>query len=244
MSDMTFNSVTGASYGLTHCSPRIPLLPIKRRTTIVIPGRDGVWDYNTNSYEPRIIPVDCYIASATEAALKTSLNSIAIWLSSQGYLIFDHDATKQWNAKLYEITDQEFIPMASKFVALMECYPYAEDVTATNGVIDSAQDYGSDIAFYPTITLTMTHAATSATVTLSSTGEYVTYTDTIANEDVIVFNMSTRKVTNNATSVMDKVSIASQFFDVPIGSQTINSSFTGDGTATAVITYRKRYLYA
>jgi stringent starvation protein B len=77
---------------------------------------------------------------------------------------------------------------------------------------------------------------------LVSTGEYVRIADTFANGDDVVINMATGKVTKNATLCVDKVSIASKFFGVPTGSQTI--AITSDGFYIAAMDYTKRYMYA
>jgi len=85
-------------------------------------------------------------------------------------------------------------------------------------------------------------AATYVQTSLVSTGEYVRIEDTFANGDDIIINMGTGKATKNATSCMADVTIASLFFGVPTGTQTI--TVTSDGFYVANMDYRKRYLYA
>lgn len=239
---MTFNGVASSTLSLEHCVPRISILPERIGSAITIQGRDGSFDFNNDSYAPRIVPVDCLLKASTEAELTNRIAAISVWLSGSGYLVFDSDTTKRWYAKVYSDGGRNFIPLATLFTVNFEAQPYAEDVTETTGAIGSAINYGSAIEFYPTIEITMTSAATSVRVTLTSTAEYVLVTDSIENADVISFNMATGLVTNNSVSCMDKVSIASLFFGVPTGTQTI--SVTTDGTYTAAIKYRKRYLYA
>ena len=239
---MTFNGVASSTYGVL-CAPRTPLLPEKRRTTIEVPGRDGTFDFGFDSYAPRIITVDCLIKATTRAALRTALAQVAVWLSGSGWLVFDHDTTKRWAAKVYNGIDLSRIPIAAQFSIDFEVQPFAEDVNATSGTIGTAQDYGSALEFYPVITITKSGTtATSLQVALASTGEYVLVTDSIVSGDVLVFDMATGKVTKNGVACMSKVGISSLFFGVPPGTQTI--SVTTTSTYTASISYRKRYLHA
>jgi phage-related protein len=238
----TYNGVHSSTYGLLG-SPIIPVLPERRRSTVEIPGRDGTFDFNVDSYAPRIIAVECLAQAASRAALVTALAGAAAWLSGNGYLVFDHDTTKRWQAKVYTGIDPRHSPRAAQFTIMFEVQPFAEDVNATTGTIGTAQNYGSAIEFYPVITITKSGtSAATLQLALASTGELVLVTDTIAAGDVLVFDMATGKVTKNGVACMDKVSITSLFFGVPPGTQTI--SVTTTSTYTASISYRKRYLYA
>jgi predicted phage tail component-like protein len=228
---------------LERCTPLIPLLPERSASRIVIPGRDGSVDFNRDSYLPRIIPVDCLLSASSEATIRSYLNDIAIWLTGRGKLIFDLDSAKQWYAKVYSGIEISHYPLARQFNVMFECQPYAEDVTeTTDATVDTEQDYGSDIIFYPVITVNITANTATLLVTLLSTGEYILITDSFVNGDEVIINMSTGKVTKNAAGCMDKVNILSTFFGVPPGDQTI--TVTADSTYTAVMAYRKRYLYA
>ena len=240
---MTFNDVTSQSLGLEYCVPRIPLLPDRRPSVVDIIGRDGTVDFQNDSYAPRQIPVDCLIESTSETNLAASLAKVAAWLSGSGYLVFDHDTTKRWSAKVYQMVEQERYPNVSRFTVLFDAQPYAEDVDETIGTIGTEQDYGSDVIFYPVIEVTLTGAASSVQVSLTSTGEYVLVeNDALAENDVLAFDMEKGLVTLNDSSCMSDVNISSLFFGVPPGLQTI--TVTTDGTYTATIAYRKRYLYA
>lgn len=240
---MTFNGVHSSTLGNLKCSPRIPLLPERRGSTVEAPGRDGAYDFNADSYAMRSIAVDCMITTADRATLRAQLAQIALWLSGSGYLIFDHDTTKRWQAKAYSAIDLEKAAAIGRFTVVFEAQPFAEDVNASTGTILTPQDYGSPLIFYPVITATMTGAATRCTVSLVSTGQYVYVLDSLALNDVLVFDMSTCKVTKNGVLCMDKVPIDSQFFGVPPGWQRING-FTNSPVPTFSMSFRKRYLYA
>jgi phage-related protein len=240
----SFNGVDSSTYGIT-ASPTAPLLPLKRKNTVAIPGMDGIVDFGNNSYEPRNITFDCMIKAASRAARDAALASAALWLSGSGALILGRDATKRWPAaKLYNQIDINLMGSNNgMFQLVFECSPpWPEDVNATTGTIGTAQDYGSPMEFYPVITVTKSGTtATSLQIALASTGELMLVTDTIAAGDVLVFDMSAAKVTKNGVACMDHVS-ANPPFGVPPGTQTITVTTTS--TYTASISYRKRYLYA
>jgi predicted phage tail component-like protein len=227
---------------LDYAVPRIPLLPERRPSSMEIAGRDGKVDFANDSYAPRLIPVDCLLRASSDAELTARLADIAAWLSGTGYLIFDHDTTKRWTAKVYSGIDQNRIPKAAQFTVVFEVEPYAEDVTETEDTtLGSAEDYGSDVIFYPEIEITLGAVSTYVQVSLAA-GELVRVEDSFIADDVVLINMSTGKVTKNGSNCMDKVTLASLFFGVPTGSQTI--TVTAAGAHTETMTYRKRYLYA
>jgi predicted phage tail component-like protein len=243
MAHMTFSGVASSDLHFDYASPRIPLLPSKRPTTVEVAGRDGSVDFDNDSYTPRIIPVDCLIHASSKATLDGYMAAAAKWLSGSGYLVFDYDTTKQWYGKVYSIIDLDYaIPLYHRFTVYFECRPYAEDVTETTGAtIGVEDDYESDATFYPEINIALTDDAAFVQVTLSSTGQYVRIEDAaLANGDDIVIDMSTGKATVN--DVYHAVTIQSLFFGVPPGNQTI--TVTATSTFTASMDYRKRYYYA
>jgi phage-related protein len=242
---MTFNGTASNTLHLEHCVPLVPLLSERTSSRIQIPGRDGFVDFNNDSLMPRLIPVDCLTDEASsEAELAKWMEGIAVWLSGSGNLIFDTDTGMQWKeAKIYQMVEMEHHPRRRRFTVTFECQPYAEAVTKTTGAaVGTATDYGSDVEFYPEITVNITGATESVQVSLLSTGEFVQVVDSLVDSDVIVFNMATGKVTKNGASCMDKVSLTSLFFGVPPGEQTI--TVTADSTYTATMDYYKRYKYA
>lgn len=238
----TFKDIHSSTFGLVG-SPRIPLLPERRPSTVEIPGRDGTFDFNQDSYAPRIVAVDCLVKAASREELTASLEGAAHWLSGSGYLIFGRTPARRWKAKVYMGIDPVRVPVAAQFTIAFECQPYAEDVDEITGTIGTTQDYGSPEVFYPVITVTKTGTtASSLQVALASTGEVVMIKDSLPSGTVIVFDMAAGKVTKNGVPCMDKVDINSRFFGIPSGEQTV--SVTTASTYTACMTYRRRFLYA
>lgn len=237
---MTFNGVSSTTLHLTHAVPLVPLLPMRERVIVKVAGRDGYVDFERDSYANRIIPVEMLVEASDETTLETYLADIADWLSGEGYIVFDKDATKRWYGKLYEPISPSRYPKAAKFVAYFECDPWPEDVSETTEDVDSEIDYGSEVEFYPQINVSLTADSSFVQVSLASTGEYVRVEGTFLNGDDFVFNMSTGQVTQNDSNIA--VTLSSLFFGVPTGNQTI--TVTADSTYTADMNYHKRYRYA
>lgn len=239
-----FNGVDSATYNIAG-NPLLPLLPTRRRNTIEVPGRDGVYDFGNNSYYPLYLPIDCTIKPADRAAKPGDLANTALWLMGEGALVLGRDTTKRWvSAKVYDQVDLRHVGKNAQFQVIFECNPpWLEDVDAQAGSIGTATDYGSQLPFSPAITVTKTgDPAASLTLALLSTGEYMQIVTAIVAGDVIVFNMGTGKVTLNGVSCMGALTIGSTPFAVPAGSQTVTVTTTG--TYTATMSFRRRYVYA
>jgi phage-related protein len=239
----TFKGVHSSAYGII-AGVSGQLFPEVRKSTIEIPGRDGVLDFDLNSFGPRKIIISCLAKAQSPNALLETLSSVAVWLTGGGWLTLDQDPTKRWQVKAYAGPDMERSPAAALFTVTFEGQPYAEDIDATSLALPvGAYDYQSPVEFYPVITITKgATTASSLTLALASTGETLTINDTLVNTDVISIDMAAGKVTKNGVSIMDKIAIDSLFFGVPPGEQTLTVTTTG---AYAVdINYRRRYLYA
>lgn len=238
----SFNGISSSVYGIIGY-PRVSLVPERRKNKAEISGRDGSFDFGNDSYYPRPITMECMIKANNKAARDTALAEAAVWLSGSGPLILGRSNTKQWMAKVYSSIDLELAARTGRFTVVFEADPpFAEDVDDVVGTIGTEQDYGSPLEFFPVVTLSMTGSAPSVQVCLLSTGEYVLVNDSLENGDELVFDMGAGNVLKNGVTCKDKVNIASLYFGVPPGLQTI--TVTTDGTYTVSITYKRRYLYA
>lgn len=243
MSDVrgfTLGSVHSSAHDII-CQSVRQIVPQRNVNEIEVPGRDGTFDFGNPTYQKRIFQLNCSFKGTSLANLRTRARAIAAWASAATTLQFDDDPGIFWTGRISDSAELASKIFTGRFPLIFSAQPYAEDVTATTGTIDAAQDYGSAVEFYPTITVTKSSStASSMQLTLLSTGELMLITDTIAAGDVLVFDMSTGKVAKNGTSCMSKLSIGSLPFGVPPGTQTITVTTTN--TYTASISYRKRYL--
>lgn len=240
----TFNGDNSIDYGIIG-SPSIPLFPAKRRNIIEIPGRDGAYDFGGDSYPPLLIIMNCIFKSDSYAEKAGDLSAAALWLMGKGPLVLGRDETKQWvSATVNNQPDLLHIGKNARFPIVFECNPpWMEDVNEREDEVDAPIDYGSQLPFCPVIAIEKTgDPATALQVTLASTGQYMLLANAIVAGDVIVFDMSTGKVTQNGADVRSKLLIGSMPFAVPPGEQTI--TITTQGPYMATMTYRRKYVYA
>ncbi len=84
---------------------RMPLRASRRRRKVVIPGRDGSWDFGPGAKDDFEIEVDFTIKAVNSTDLKEKLRSMDSFLEGKGALIFSDDPTVPYQAQvLKEIT--------------------------------------------------------------------------------------------------------------------------------------------
>lgn len=93
------------------------------------------------------------------------------------------------------------------------------------------------------LTITMTGAVTDPTITCGN-GEYIAIKGDFVEDDVLYISTVERnKVIKKNNGDYLYYTLQSTFFELPIGSTTINISATsGSANMSAVLTYKKRYL--
>lgn len=235
----SLNGVHSDTFGIL-CRTARELLPAREPNEIVIPGRNGSYDFGNPTFGKRTFSMQCHIQAASLVALRTATRNIAKWLADATELVFDDDPGKRWTGRVYAAVGLETAAITGQFTVAFEAQPFAEDTALQTGSIGTAQNYGSQLDIYPTITVTMGGTAASVLLTHLASGRFVRVTDTMASGNVLVFDMARGLVTRNAVAIMPKVSIDSLFFSVPPGSQTI--TVTTSAAYTASMVYRRRYL--
>lgn len=102
--------------------------PARRKKEFTILGRSGTLELPSEEYDKRYITVDIGIVNNDLFTnLRTQVREIATWLSGNGYLIFDDEPTKAYEASVYDAIDLEQWDLMSKGVASItfECQPFA-----------------------------------------------------------------------------------------------------------------------
>lgn len=112
-----------------------PLMPTKRRSAIVIPGRDSSYDFSDNTYENIVIPVVIQYINDTFEDLRSRARLIAAWLGQKTFkpLIFTDEPDKYYLAKVYDSASLskiiELVPGETTTVNF-ECQPLALSIDA------------------------------------------------------------------------------------------------------------------
>lgn len=101
----TFNDKSSEDFGIIVNRVHRPILPALRPRKLVIPGKDGAWDFGGNTYEERTITIDCTL---TQPLDKNSLiRSMALWLSQKGRLTISDEPEKYYIGRTYDQLLQE-----------------------------------------------------------------------------------------------------------------------------------------
>ncbi|MFA9381585.1 MAG: distal tail protein Dit [Acetanaerobacterium sp.] len=124
----------GFSLNGAHCSEycisvrRIgrPMKPEKRVTKQRIPGRHGTYDITDNTFENRLISVDCTVNDGGSEALPGKLNAISSWVNHGGALEFDSEPGRFYQAEAWSDMALDETLFISEFTIVFECYPLAQ----------------------------------------------------------------------------------------------------------------------
>lgn len=82
---------------------RRPLRPAVVRRKVVIPGRDGSWDFGPGAMQDFVIEVDFIIRATDTGALMEKMRSLADYLDGKGALIFSDDPAKVYQAQVLQL---------------------------------------------------------------------------------------------------------------------------------------------
>lgn len=152
------------NFGLIAKTVKRPLLPTKRRSDVVIPGRHGTYDFSDDCYENVIIPVLIQYVDETFEDARIRARRISAWLGQKGAskpLIITDEPDKYYSAKIYDSASvQNIVNLApgESTTINFECFPLAFSLVAdswSNRLIEprTIQNGGTEET-YPVITIT------------------------------------------------------------------------------------------
>ena len=131
MIGFTFRNIHSSSFKIGARSIDRSVIPGRRKNEFIIPGKHGTLNFGNNTYETRPIPVEIgLVKNASFTELRESARDIAKWLSGDGYLIFDDEPDKAYQASLYEYVGIEQLQgiAAGVSTVIFECQPFAESL--------------------------------------------------------------------------------------------------------------------
>lgn len=111
------------------------LKPELSRREIIIPGKDGSYDFGDNTYRNRLIRLELgLLGDYTPAELRQKIRDVSFWLDGKGKLVFDDEPDLYYEAKVCEVVpfqlygsnsfrDGSFNSGVSSVV--FDCYPFA-----------------------------------------------------------------------------------------------------------------------
>jgi len=144
---LTFDKIHSTTKGLTINNIKRPILPTLRKRKMIVPGRHGSWDFENNTYDERIIIIECSINGKSLADVRNKARELASWFRVKGKLIFDDEPDKYYIGRTYSSIDPEQIMKYGKFTLTFECEPFAYYLVTTGEdiLLNSDMTLDSDI---------------------------------------------------------------------------------------------------
>lgn len=112
-------------YGLAVKSRSRSMLASRRKRQVEVPGRDGVYTFDGETYDIKICELSCAIEAESIADFRAKTRRLAAWLQKDGELQFDDEPGLSCHAKVYSsIAPEEYLP-GGIIPIIFECHPIA-----------------------------------------------------------------------------------------------------------------------
>lgn len=236
MIGFTFNGIHSYDqFGIIAKSANRPLIPSMVKNELVIPGKNGTYDFGLNTYENRVITVNVSYISSDINELRLMSREISDWLSQTSYkeLIFDDEPDKFYSSKIYSDTSLETFFRLGKANISFECQPLAQSVitSAEDIMLGDSIPLGSEITLQSgidfIITILTAESSKSDTISYDGTrkvgigsqeGAYFTIT--------AVGTFSVFGITLNGKTFTYTESVASQTITIDMVNATVKNGST------------------
>ena len=259
----TYNAVDigSAPYGLIVEKRRVGLLPTSRDRAMLVPGRPGSYDFGADLGE-RQIEIDGFINQVNNVNLEAAVPAIAALFDptndvagDRGFkqLIFDTLNDRYFLARLAGSPVVERLVSTATVKLRLRCsdpfaYALATAVVTTGaGVASIGVTLGGNYKVQPIIELTAAGAFTgTVTVTHAASGLAVTWTGTLALNDILKFDHTVYRVYLNGAVSM--AGAGGTFFPLVMNNgapvlNTLNVTGIAAGSITQLkVTTRSRWL--
>lgn len=258
----TYNGKHSSEYNLIITTKSISLLPTLKKREISIAGYNIPLDFGNNTYEPRMVQIDCSILAKNIPELKQKIRRIAGWLAcGKQKLTFDDEHDKYYMAKIYSEIDVEKVIHCGTLSIIFECEPFAYFQYNVNDIIldtyipldsyirlDDRYSYNVtgntsfEIHNFGTYEVRPIINITGSFNTLSITinGKTLNYNETVSNNTVTIDNnkYTVKKDSENKLSVV--TGDLNTFLTLPVGVNNVSVFGTG---LNATITFNFNPLF-
>lgn len=136
MIHITFNHVSSKDMGVYWQTQDRTLRPAKRVVRYEIPGRDGYYEGDLQTYDNRLISgVISFFGSERDfPALRAKARDVAQWLSGSGPLVFSDEPDKYYQAKVIDSIPLEHLARSGRCSVVFDCQPFAESLELSEQV--------------------------------------------------------------------------------------------------------------
>jgi predicted phage tail component-like protein len=106
-------------------------LASRRKRQVEIPGRDGVYTFDGETYDVKVVELTCSVEASSIADFRAKMRRIAAWLQQSGELSFDDEPGISCRAKVYNsMAPEEYLPGGTVPI-VFECHPIASGAQHT-----------------------------------------------------------------------------------------------------------------
>lgn len=102
--DLTFKgaSLRTSVPGISITGIARPARPSYERNKVVIPGKNGTYDFGNNRKEDFLITVEVVIEADSAKNLQTRIGTLSTFLDGKGNLVFSDNPSKVYTAQVYD----------------------------------------------------------------------------------------------------------------------------------------------
>lgn len=261
----TFNNQTSEDYGIIVNKIRRPVLPELRPRKLIIPGKDGAWDFGNNTYEEISIGIDCTLVQPISK--RALIRSLSAWLSQKSELSFSDEAEKYYIGRIYATFAEEIEGAVGSFTIEFICDPYAyaaQEAYNDTYIWDDTWIFDAGL-YWPNestfdwlyfrqgmclynyspqttdIIITVTGSVEGVKITHTESGKFLDLGVTISSETVIINTETYTIEDGSGNNLLNSLSLDSEFFKIQ--SEVNSFIFEGVGPDCVVnYTWKHKFL--
>jgi predicted phage tail component-like protein len=101
---MTFRGInlTAAVEGARITNISRPARPPRERNKVIIPGKDGSYDFGNNRIEDFLVSAEIVITATSASELQTKIQALSAFLDGKGGLVFSDAPSTVYQAQVYD----------------------------------------------------------------------------------------------------------------------------------------------
>lgn len=239
MFDFKLNNVTASMYGVYAIRrPNIPT-PQRRVNKITVPGCDGIFTDDEETYEPIQFNIECNFISSTSEAFAAEARKVRRWLYKEqaGYLNFTDDPDYYYRTQIILPSDIERTSnRIGVFTISVTCYPYMflnsgrEEIALPSSITNPTQFIAKPI--YKFLGTGQFQITVGTHLLVYDFSINVTESATVNTELMLAYDSDGESIINNLTR--------GDFADLylPVGHHNIKSSIPSGGSISIIPNWR------
>lgn len=259
-----FDSKNSDDYDIIVNQVSRPLLPALRERKLIIPGKDGAWDFGNNTYDESSVVLSCSLLKPLSQRELT--RQIAQWLSTKSNLYISDELDKYYFGRIYDTSFETVGDIIARFqlVFIVDPYAYAA-FDAYNEIYYYDVDWLLDVGYiYPNentfnwlyiwhsmglynhsetqtdIKITITGSTQGIKITHVESGNILDLSTIISGETVIIDTEAYTIEKATGENLLGDLSPTSEFFNIQAGA----NSFIFEGIdPNCVVNYEWKHKF-